>query len=143
MAALSPELLLSRARGGDRDALGQLLELYRNYLMLIARGQLGPGLRMRLGASDLVQETFLEAHRDFPRFEGATEADLLAWLRRILVRNAVDELKRTLASRRDRRREESLDRLLEDSAAAAHEALAAGISGPSTRLLSPMRGFSR
>jgi RNA polymerase sigma-70 factor (ECF subfamily) len=35
-----------------------------------------------------VQETFLEAQRDFARFQGTTEAELLAWLRRLLLNNA-------------------------------------------------------
>ena len=63
-----PERLLAQARTGDGAALGRLLELYRNYLRLQARALIGAGLRVRLDPSDLVQETFLEAHRDFARF---------------------------------------------------------------------------
>ena len=55
------------------------------------RSSIGTTLRLRLDPSDLVQETFLEAHRDFPRFTGPTERELLAWLRRILARNLVDQ----------------------------------------------------
>ncbi len=33
--------------------------------------------------ADVVQETFLEAHRSFPRFRGSTEAEFLAWLRQV------------------------------------------------------------
>lgn len=39
------------------------------------------------GASDLVQETFLDGYRNFGRFQGDTEAELLAWLRGILLNN--------------------------------------------------------
>ena len=60
-----PNLLLARARAGDAAALGQLLELYRNYLRLIARSMMGAALGLKLEASDLVQETFLKAHRQF------------------------------------------------------------------------------
>src|SRR5215468_8039016 len=82
----TPESLLAQARGGDDAARGQLLELYRNYLRLMARSLISQPLRVRLDASDLVQETFLKAHREFPTFLGSTEPELVAWLRQILVR---------------------------------------------------------
>src|SRR5579863_8278393 len=75
------------ARGGSVAALGQVLELCRHYLLLVANQELDGELRGKEGASDLVQETFLEAHRDFAQFHGATHAELLAWLRRILLNN--------------------------------------------------------
>ena len=78
---------IRRARGGSDSALGQLLEAYRPYLLLVANRELPPDLRVKVGASDLVQETFLDAQRDFPRFRGSTERELLAWLRRILLTN--------------------------------------------------------
>src|SRR5262245_9458706 len=78
---------LPRARAGDGPALGQLLELYRNYLALLARYQIGRRLQGKVDASDLIQETFLEAYRDFPQFRGNTEAELVSWLRRILAFN--------------------------------------------------------
>src|SRR5262249_43559834 len=128
-----PELLLGRARGGEVTALGQLLELYRNYLRLLARTQVDGALRARLDPSDLVQETLLEAYRDFPRFFGGTENELMAWLRRILVRNLADQLKRHQAQGRDWKRQESLEGLLDRSSAEAHEALARGITSPSVQ----------
>ena len=36
-----PDILLIRARAGDQMAQGQLLELYRNYLRLVARAMIG------------------------------------------------------------------------------------------------------
>jgi hypothetical protein len=40
-----PVELLQAAQAGDREALGRLLELYRNYLRLLARLQVGRRLR--------------------------------------------------------------------------------------------------
>src|SRR5438445_3677446 len=82
-----PERLVAEARQGRSDRLGLLLELYRNYLRLLARTQIDLHLQGRVNPSDLVQETFLEAHRDFDQFRGRTEQEWLAWLRRILVHN--------------------------------------------------------
>src|SRR4051794_28295029 len=102
-ASPAPELLIGRAHAGDDAALGRLLEMYRNYLRLVARSLIGRALRLKLDLSDLVQETFLEAHRDFPGFAGASEAELTAWLRRILVRNLASQGRHHRARKRDDR----------------------------------------
>ncbi len=106
-----PELLLAQARGGDAAALGQLLELYRNYLRLIACSMMGSALGLKLEASDLVQETFLKAHRQFADFAGREEPEFIAWLRRILVRSVADQARYHRAGVRNRRREVGLARV--------------------------------
>lgn len=60
----TPEYLIERARSGDTEAFGQLLTQYHNYMRLMARALAGTALLKRLDSSDLVQEVFLEAHRD-------------------------------------------------------------------------------
>jgi hypothetical protein len=82
----SPELLLEQARAGDREALGRLLELYRNYLELLYRSLAGCGRGGRFDQSDVVQETFLKAHQGFRQFAGSSESELVAWLRTNLAR---------------------------------------------------------
>jgi RNA polymerase sigma-70 factor, ECF subfamily len=79
--------LVAAARAGSREALGQVLEDCRRYLLAIAERQLDLDLRAKGGASDLVQETFLEAQRDFAQFGGASPGELRAWLRQVLVHN--------------------------------------------------------
>ena len=81
---------LAQARAGSLESLGRVLEACRGYLLLIAQQELEPELQAKGGASDLVQETFLKAHRHFPRFHGHSEAELLAWLRRLLLNNLID-----------------------------------------------------
>ena len=61
------------------------LEKYRNYLKLLADLQLSPRLRVKEGASDIVQQTMLDAHRDLGDFRGKSEEELKAWLRMILA----------------------------------------------------------
>ena len=77
--------LLARARAGAPDALGRLLERYRHYLGILARVQIGRRLQRKVEDGDLVQETFLEAHRAFGRFRGGTEPEFVQWLRQILA----------------------------------------------------------
>jgi RNA polymerase sigma-70 factor (ECF subfamily) len=81
------EHLIAIARGGSAAALGELLQMCRPYLLLLANAELAPQLQRKVGASDMVQETFLEAHRDFQAFAGKTHEELLGWLRRMLLNN--------------------------------------------------------
>jgi RNA polymerase sigma-70 factor (ECF subfamily) len=133
----NPELLLSAARQGRRECLGTLLELYRNYLYLVARTQLDLHVQAQINPSDLVQEAFLEASRDFGQFRGHTEGELLAWLRRILVHNLAHLVEKvTQAQKRSVRREVSLEehlKTLDQSAAKVEAALLCQGSSPSAQ----------
>jgi RNA polymerase sigma-70 factor (ECF subfamily) len=130
-----PEDLLDRARAGDQAAQGRLLELYRNYLRLMARSLISRPLRVLLDASDLVQESFLKANREFHRFAGSTEAELVAWLRKILVNTLANQAKHHQAQGRDYRRRQSLEAMLDRSSLAVQSALAAPISSPSAQAM--------
>jgi RNA polymerase sigma-70 factor (ECF subfamily) len=76
---------LGAARSGSAEALGQLLEGCRQYLLLVANEELPSDLRPKVAASDVVQNTFVKAHAHFAQFRGASPEELLAWLRRILL----------------------------------------------------------
>src|SRR5260370_39078141 len=79
------EEMLNDARAGDAAVIGRLLELYRRYLSLLARVQIGKRLQGKVDASDIVQDTFLEAHKNFARFRGQSEGELVSWLRHVLA----------------------------------------------------------
>jgi RNA polymerase sigma-70 factor (ECF subfamily) len=132
-----PVKLLREARLRGREPLGRLLDLYRNYLHLVARTQIDLRLRAQASPSDLVQDTFLEAYRDFAQFQGNTEAELVAWLRRILVHNLGRLVQRqVLAQKRTVRREVALRQHLADlesSAARVEAALVSPFSSPSAQ----------
>jgi RNA polymerase sigma-70 factor (ECF subfamily) len=101
---------LPAARAGSQEALGRLLEACRGYLLMIARDELDPRLSAKGSASDLVQETFLEAQRDFAQFHGSTTEEVLAWLRRLLLNNLVNFSRRfRQTGKREVSREVSLD----------------------------------
>jgi RNA polymerase sigma-70 factor (ECF subfamily) len=126
--------LLSQARGGDDAALGQLLERYRSYLSLLARLQIGRHIQGKADGADLVQETFLEASRNFERFRGATEAELTAWLRQIFATSLSHLLRRyTGTQARDVRLERALENDLDQSSRAIDQSLVAVQSTPSQR----------
>jgi RNA polymerase sigma-70 factor (ECF subfamily) len=130
--APEPEELLRQARAGDGRALGQLLERYRNYLRLLARLQIDRRLQGKLDASDLVQETFLEAHRDFAQFRGGSERELTGWLRQVLARNLANAVRHYCGTkRRDVHLERELERDLDASSRGFDPGLVARYSSPS------------
>jgi RNA polymerase sigma-70 factor (ECF subfamily) len=130
----NPQLLLDQAKGGADAALGDLLSSYDHYLTLLARVQIGRRLRGKVDPADVVQETFLEAHRQFARFRGRTEAELTAWLRRILAGQLAQMVRRYVGTQaRDVNLEQELGAQLDRSSAAIDADLAASISTPSQR----------
>src|SRR6478736_6155411 len=73
------EELLERAKRHDSEALGTLVELYRGYLTLLARTQIGRRLQGKADAADLVQETFLQVHQHIEGFRGTSQTEFLVW----------------------------------------------------------------
>ena len=71
------EALLLNAQAGSNSSLGQLLQGYRDYLSLLADEELGSAIKVKASASDLVQESFLEAKRDFGQFTGQSTEEFL------------------------------------------------------------------
>jgi len=106
------EQLLDEARQGHLNPLGEVLELYRNYLTILATTQFNRRLRRRMNPSDLVQETMLAAHRDFDKFRGSTEREFLGWLRQILINSLHHAVETHLkAKKRDVRCEISIEQV--------------------------------
>jgi RNA polymerase sigma-70 factor (ECF subfamily) len=106
---------------------------FRDYLLLLARRELPPRLHARLDASDIVQQTLLEAHRDLPGFRGATSAELVAWLRRILARNLANAGRDLGRQKRDVRRECSLEQELDQTSVHLAALVADGDGSPSAQ----------
>jgi RNA polymerase sigma-70 factor (ECF subfamily) len=116
------------------------LESFREYLSLLARLQVDERLRARIDLSGVVQQTLLEAHQAHGQLQGHNQAQVAAWLRRILANNLADEVRRLLAGKRDPARERSLE-ALEASSARLQEWLAAEQSSPSERVVQQEQGL--
>jgi RNA polymerase sigma-70 factor (ECF subfamily) len=124
--------LLRLAHDGNGEALGALLAIYRQYLLLLARTQIGRRLQGKADASDLVQEACLEAHRHIGQFRGSTEAEFAAWLRSILAGLVANLVRRYLGTKqRDARLEQALAVELNNTSCMLDRGLAAAASSPS------------
>ncbi|MCE9555376.1 MAG: sigma-70 family RNA polymerase sigma factor [Planctomycetes bacterium] len=111
-----PDELLTQARAGSIEHLGLLLDSYRQYLKLLARLEIGRKLQPKVDASDLVQDTLLEAHRHFGTFRGESESQLVCWLRQIMAASLANLLRHYLGTKgRDIRLEEELAANLDQS----------------------------
>lgn len=111
-SGISLSELLRQVKSERPDWLGRLLDRYRNYLTILARAQVREQLQARVDASDVVQETMLDAVRDFGRFRGQSEHEFVAWLRQILSHNLQRFVElHVQAGKRDVRCEVSIDQL--------------------------------
>lgn len=81
-------LLISRARGGDRDAFGELVEQYRDNVYRLAYRMCGNAY----DADEAAQEAFVAAWRALPNFRG--DAKFSTWLYRLTTNAAIDVMRR-------------------------------------------------
>jgi RNA polymerase sigma-70 factor (ECF subfamily) len=127
--------LLGDARRGNDAALGKLLAAYSKYLKLLARVQIGRRLQGKADASDVVQETFLDVHRQFANFRGLTEPEFLGWLRKILAGQIAQTMRRYLGTKgRDVKLERELEADVDQSSMALNAELADSQSTPSQQV---------
>lgn len=98
------------AAAADNARWREIVEHYRAYLLSVAEQQLDGELRTKVAPSDLVQETFLDAYVAADRFTGQSELELRLWLRRILLNNLLDMVRRyRLAEKRRERISSEVD----------------------------------
>ncbi len=99
------EGLLKRAKDGEKNAIGELLQKYRSFMRFSVERSLGPNLNARIGASDVVQMTNLEAYQAIAQFEGTTIEQFSSWLRKILKHNLANAIRDNTAAKRTVTRE--------------------------------------
>jgi RNA polymerase sigma-70 factor (ECF subfamily) len=109
-------------------------ERYRDYLRLLARWQMVPLLQGKMDASDLVQETLLRACSAWPTFQYRSDADLMVWLRSILVNCFRDALRRYQAVSRNARLEIDLAQSIDETSRRLEEWVIAEYESPHSAL---------
>jgi RNA polymerase sigma-70 factor (ECF subfamily) len=129
----------AEAKSASDQACSRALESYRGYLAFLARVELDPRLKQKLDASDVVQQTLLDAYQGWHQYRGRTEAELAAWLRRILANNLAGAVRQYGRAKRNVALERSLAASLDDSSARLERWAASGDSSPSQQALKQER----
>jgi len=93
----SDAVAIARARAGDQDAFGVLVQRHSHALFRLAYRMTGN----EHDAEDVVQETFLRAYKHLDRFQ--SRANFFTWLHRIAANCSLDLL------RKRQRHEEQLE----------------------------------
>jgi len=100
--------LLQRVRAGDQSAQNDLFQKYRPYLRMLAQSNVDTWMQAKTDASDIVQESMIDACRGIKDFAGTTEAEWLAWLKKIVNNNLHDMVRHYKgAAKRDVTKERS------------------------------------
>jgi RNA polymerase sigma-70 factor (ECF subfamily) len=115
----------------EMDSLAMDLERLRPILMILARQNLNPRLWKDIDPSGVVQETLIEAHRSREQFKGLGSPALEGWVRRILLNNLYDALRRIHREKRDVGREISMKAALEESTSRLRWQMSGGDPAPS------------
>jgi RNA polymerase sigma-70 factor, ECF subfamily len=114
---MQSELRIERAKQGDEASLGSLLSTYERYLTILTEVQIGRTLQGKVDACDIVQETFLEAHRSIRNFQGTESYQFVAWLKSILSARLANTMRYYFGTQaRDLRLEERIQAELDQSA---------------------------
>jgi len=123
----------SEGDGPNGDGQSSELEEFRSYLHVLAETQLHARMQAKVDASDIVQQTLLQAHQAEAQFRGNTSAEKAAWLRTIL-NNVLCGIARGFGrQRRDISREQSMQ-TIEQSSLQLMNLLASDVSSPSAAL---------
>ncbi len=112
------------------------IEDFREYLMILARAKIPASGQPQLDASDIVQETLLEAHRKQDQFRGSEAVSMAAWLRQMLTCNLIDRRRSLGRRKRDTSREVRIDSAsMDESSDRLMELVAAHQSSPSRQVV--------
>ena len=108
---------------------------YRAYLQILARAGLQQRLRVKVDPSDLVQQTLVQAVESLDDFRGTTDAEMLGWLRRILVNRIAQTAREFARDKRDVSREIDIQKSVDSSAMSIERLARANDTSPSDRLI--------
>jgi RNA polymerase sigma-70 factor (ECF subfamily) len=127
----STEGLARKALGEDPDAFARLVQRLRGRLEMWISLRMGPLLRSRLTEDDVLQETFLQAHRSLADFRDQGAGSFRRWMFSVAENRLRDLHKYHAAQKRDAAREAQVGpRSAEESEFL--ETLSAGGTSPSS-----------
>lgn len=125
------ELLLDKARQGDREALVSLLTSIAPQIRRKLAGKITAPLRSSIDEDDVMQVTFLEACLSIRRFSTGGPGEFVAWLTRMAENNLIDAIRSIESGKRPDPRKRVRPTTREDSYLGLVALLGATYSTPS------------
>lgn len=86
--------LLHEAKSGNSASMVDLVEIWRERLLLRIRLMMGPRARDRAESSDFLQDLMVDMLAGLPAFEPRDERSFLNWLIQIAKNNIIDTVRR-------------------------------------------------
>ncbi|XZE22493.1 sigma-70 family RNA polymerase sigma factor [Pirellulaceae bacterium SH449] len=115
----------------EADRTGWLLK-YEAWLKFLARQEIDSRFAGKFDSSDAVQQTLVAAWQGWQEFRGSTEAERMAWLRKILAHQLANLARHYAGTQmRSVRREESIEQSLSQSSSRLDGLVLANSSTPS------------
>ena len=115
----------------DEFKFDEAFERARPYLRLLAQTNLGERLKQKIDASDVIQQTYLHAHKNREQFQGSSEPQLVAWLKAILKNRLIDMARHWKGQKRNMDRDVNLQQKVDDSFQRVDDWLAMSQTSPS------------
>lgn len=118
----------------NNNSTGESLDGFRSYLRLLANVQLDKRIRSKVDASDIVQQTMLQAHKAREQFQGENDRQRAAWLRQILTRNLFHATRDLTRDKRDVRKEQAMQAAVDQSSMRLEQLFPSDESSPSVKV---------
>ena len=134
LARTQVTIVVHYPRAAMTEPEGESFDKFRSYLRLLANMQIDKRVRSKVDASDIVQQTMLQAHKARQQFRGENDAQRAAWLRQILVRNLHHATRDMTRDKRDVRREQSMQAAIDQSSMRLERLLSNDESTPSVKV---------
>jgi RNA polymerase sigma-70 factor (ECF subfamily) len=119
----------------EKEDWGRELEKLRPLLTLLTRQNLNPRLWKDVDPSGVVQDTLAEAALSRDQFQGKGSPALEGWIRRILLNNLYDAIRRVHRGKRDVDREVPLAKAFDETTRRLESQLAGGGPSPSEMVM--------
>ncbi|MBA4191205.1 MAG: RNA polymerase subunit sigma [Planctomycetaceae bacterium] len=123
--------LIARLRAGDHDALAELFDRHREKLRRMVQLRLDHRLAGRVSASDVLQESYIDALKRVDRYFDKPDQPFFGWLRLVVGQRLADIHREHLAKKRNAGKDVTIDSPIGGDSACLAAYLLGHLSSPS------------
>lgn len=105
----SISVLIPPSKAGNSRSRDELFAELQSYLEFAANRHMDRSLKHKAGASDIVQESFIQIIENFDKFRGTTSAELRGWINKIVANEMNGVRRKFRTAKRDFTQEKQID----------------------------------